>query len=108
MPEYFWFTFIHNPAVGFTDNLYQFNSFYKLGCAVGGSYVHNPLRNYRSARGIFEFLGFNQSWLYSMNQPEFKKKRLSRLVLGDALLAREKIQTFEGLKNYVCLRIAEI
>ncbi len=45
---------------GFTDQLFQFNTFYKFGLSLHYHYLHSPFANTRpGAEKVFEFLGFN-------------------------------------------------
>jgi len=53
------FTLLPAGGVGFTDQLYQFVTFYKLGRSLGYRYVHTPFSAPRSSDGVFTFLGFN-------------------------------------------------
>lgn len=103
MADTFLFTILHDPAIGFTNALYQFNSLYKLGRAAGGSYVHSPFTSRRSPPGVFRFLGFNRAWPDSIKQPRFADKKIIKFPISDELLARDNIQTFEDLVSYVRL-----
>lgn len=56
----FYFTIIPSKA-GFTDQLFQFSTFYKLGLSLGYIYLHSTFVNEREgSEGIFDFLGFNE------------------------------------------------
>lgn len=107
MDKLFVFTISHDPSVGFTNLLYQFISFYKLGVSAGGYYVHTPFRSKRSSDGIFRFLGFNNAWPSLITQPEFKYRDVIEVALSDEQLARENIHNFDLLKDYVCRKALE-
>lgn len=53
------FTILPSDA-GFTDQLFQFNVFYKLGRHLGYRYLHSDYKNKRNgSENIYDFLGFN-------------------------------------------------
>lgn len=55
-----YFTIIPSNA-GFTDQLYQFSVFYKLGLSLGYSYLHgNYISDREGAENIYDYLGFNR------------------------------------------------
>lgn len=78
-----YFTILPSKA-GFTDQLYQFSVFYKLGLALGYEYRHSEfVCDREGTQGIYEFLGFNR---------HFHKQRLTnkdalyrRMVTGNRL-----------------------
>jgi len=83
-----YFTVIPSKA-GFTDQLFQFSTFYKLGRSLGYTYLHSGFTNSRpGAEDIYEFLGFNE---------HFATKRLTD---------RERAYRFMGMNN--CLGNKEI
>lgn len=54
-----YFTILPSNA-GFTDQLFQFSTFYKLGLSLGYVYLHSDFANTRpGAEDIYDFLGFN-------------------------------------------------
>lgn len=55
-----YFTIMPSNA-GFTDQLFQFNTFYKLGRSLGYNYLHSDFTNARhGSEDIYDFLGFNE------------------------------------------------
>ena len=76
-----YFTIIPSNA-GFTDQLLQFSTYYKLGLSLGYVYVHSNFTNRRhGAESIFDFLGFNDQFA------------------GNRLTSREKLYGWMGVSN---------
>ncbi len=123
---------IHTGQQGFTDQLMQFNAFYKLGLALGYRYVFTPFVSRRSlprtsdepagspslARGsrvsdagttgssdIYDFLGFNQLFQGKRFQlPDTARLELE-LELSDRILAEQGLRDLEDLKTYIAARV---
>ena len=102
-----YFTVVPLPNSGFTDQILQFSSFYKLGLLLGYKYIHTPFINSRSSRSIFNFLGFNDSFrqdIVSFRIIKFirlKKIRFIKLKINDHLLNHDNKSTFQELKNFI-------
>ena len=73
--EKVYFTIDSNPEIGFTDHLYKFNTYYKLGKYLGFVYLHTPACSKRSSKKIFKFIGFNR---YFNNGESIICSRLSK------------------------------
>ena len=66
----YYFSIKLHAAAGLTDRLFMWRSLYLLGCSLGWTYVHQPLRSDRSDpdSNIFDFLGVNDlSRTYSLD-----------------------------------------
>jgi hypothetical protein len=117
---------------GFTDQVLQLSAFYRLGTALGYTYVHERFEETRSqpaylslwARGlnrlnqnvrkvlgirvpnVHDFMGVNAHMeSISGTQQEKGRFREVEIPLGDAVLSEESIDDFEGLKRHVQTRI---
>jgi hypothetical protein len=78
-----YFTILPSKA-GFTDQLYQFSVFYKLGLSLGYEYLHSKFISERDgAEDIYEFLGFNEH--FSLR----------------ALTGKDRLYRLMGVNNYV-------
>lgn len=106
-----YFTIIPMAGVGFTDQMYQFSSFYKLGLSLGYQYLHTPFVNTRSSANIYSFLGFNdyfsrESALLKLSiKIRAKLLRYRRIYidfkLSDQLIQTHDIQTFKNLQEFI-------
>ena len=76
-----YFTILPSNA-GFTDQLFQFSTYYKFGLSLGYVYKHSTFANTRhGAEQIFDFLGFNE---------HFSRNRLT---------TRDKVYGWMGTNN---------
>lgn len=105
---------VHTGRQGFTDQLMQLSSFYKLGKACGFSFHYVPFvsnrskpltteksdQKYSENDDIYNFLGVNRFFLRG-NEAEFDESDFVEINLSDAILEKEKIQSFGALKKYV-------
>jgi hypothetical protein len=119
---------IHTQHQGFTDQLMQFNAFYKLGLALGYRYVFTPFNSRRSLPtgtalttiagsgsgagqaldkagsgpdDIYDFLGFNQHFGSGEYCLPGEAARTVEVELSDAILAENAIASFDDLKQHV-------
>ncbi len=114
---------------GFTDQLFQFGGFYRLGRSLGYTYRHTPFCSPRTAgtsiavrmlhgltgcgpllrswcsNDIYGFLGFN-AYLESISPAPDTRQRKLKMKLSDRLLAKRGVTTFHGLQEYVAQRVA--
>lgn len=100
-----YFTISVRKGVGFTDQIYQWNSFYKLGLSLGYKYAHTPLKNYRSSNKIYDFLGINNYFFFKrillVWLLKFRKYTVVDLELNDELLKNRNIYNFQELQSFV-------
>ena len=106
-----YFTISVKESAGFTDQIYQWNSFYKLGLSLGYKYAHTPLKNYRSSNKIHNFLGINNYFFFKRILLFWLRKvRMYTVVdlnLNDELLKAYNINTFQELQSFVRGYISE-
>jgi len=92
---------------GFTDQLFQFSTFYKLGRSLGYEYVHSPFRSLRSSAAVFDYLGFDSLFVEPGRWARIRrslKTRLARkidIALNDRILAAAGVASFGALQEYV-------
>lgn len=93
-----YFTVLPSNA-GFTDQLYQFSVFYKLGLSLGYIYLHSEFISKREgSEDIYEFLGFNENFrLRALTG----KNKLYRLMGTNDYASHENIGVFGRIKRYV-------
>ncbi len=117
---------------GFTDQLMQFNAFYKLGLSLGYRYVFTPFFSRRSLprageeqdqsaalhderrvsdtpskkqSDIYDFLGFNQLFQSERFQLPGSGYPQVEVELSDRILAEHGASSLEALKAYVAARV---
>lgn len=101
-----YFSIYARPSAGFTDQLYQFTTFYKLGLSVGYAYVHSPLLCRRSNESVYEFLDLNSLWPRQRSDAPFAAMPIVQVELSDALLERNRVRDMPGLQDYVRSTVA--
>ncbi len=105
--------YIETHKGGFTHQLYEFSTFYKLGVSLGYSYLHAPFRSVRSSPGVFEMLGFNEYLLpprRAHRVGQALRRRLSRVVdigLNDRILEQAGVRSLSELQDYVRRRVEQ-
>ncbi len=98
---------VHISKGGFTDYLYQFSTFYKLGRSLGYGYLHSPLRSVRSSHRVFEFLGFEALFPRPTGIAALRESGLRMVAnvvdvpLNDSILAGAGVSGFQALQDYV-------
>ena len=109
MGEHICFTVLTSDTPsGFTDQLFQFNTFYKLGLSLGYKYLHTEFESPRSAPGIYDFLGFNEYFRDANLLCDTSRfDRVFLIDLDDDLIRVAGIQSFESLKNHVVSRVGQ-
>ena len=109
-----YFTVMPLNSCGFTDQILQFSSFYKLGLSLGYQYIHTPFINKRSSWNIYNFLGFNNH--FDQNIINFKIRNFFRfnkryryihLEINDKFLKKKGITNFHELQDLVIKICAE-
>lgn len=103
---------VHISKGGFTDYLYQFSTFYKLGLSLGYGYLHSPLRNVRSSERVFDFLGFEALFPRPTGMASLRESGLRAVAsvvdvpLNDSILADAGVGDFPSLQEYVRALVA--
>lgn len=93
-----YFTILPSRA-GFTDQLYQFSVFYKLGLSLGYKYLHsNYISSRKGSEDIYDFLGFNDHFHHCTLTD---KDKLYRLMGTNDQLGRQNIGRFGPLKRFI-------
>ncbi len=91
-----YFTILPSKA-GFTDQLYQFSVFYKLGLSLGYVYLHSKYVSDREgSEDIYDFLGFNEHFQQHTLTP---KDRLYHLMGTNNCQGQEKMGRFGAVKG---------
>lgn len=105
-----YFTIFPSSGCGFTDQLIQFSSYYKLGISLGYRYFHTKFKASRSSEKIYDFLEFNNSFTsrkilkikFKVWQKFwFKKQRILNIELSDKLIQEHNIISFTDLQTFV-------
>lgn len=92
-----YFTVLPSKA-GFTDQLFQFSTFYKLGLELGYSYRHSTVVNSREgSEGIFDFLGFNEHFREKVTEREVPYRRMG----VNNRYMREQVSLLYGIRRKV-------
>lgn len=101
---------------GFTDQMMQLSSFYKLGKACGFEYHHRPFISTRSEpldkkkvsefEDIYDFLGLRD--YFSKRQHFFSREPVTYEVnLSDAILENARVKDFNSLVEYVKSKVSQ-
>lgn len=98
--------------VGFTDQLLQFSSLYKLGRSLGWAYRHQDFTNQRSSASVFDYLGFNE-YMHSVSKSQRDHEREEEpteisLHLSDVDLGRAGVSSLYDLQEFVRLKANSI
>ena len=97
-----YFTILHQTNnAGFTDQLLQFSTFYKLGLALEYKYVHTSFTSTRSSERIYDFLGFNTYWKLHISNYHFVNCHFIELGIEDKLLEEQEINKLTRLKKWI-------
>jgi hypothetical protein len=103
---------------GFTDQLMQFNAFYKLGLALGYDYLHTPFRSHRSSASdlprtgvgrqvvvpdVHEFIGINHHFAarQALGPVDVGNPTATTIRLSDDVLVESNIGDFQSLVEHV-------
>jgi len=91
-----YFTILPSKA-GFTDQLYQFSVFYKLGLSLGYAYLHGKyISDREGSEDIYEFLGFNEHF---RQRTLTRKDRLYRFMGTNSCLGQENLGRFGAVRR---------
>ncbi|MEQ9287559.1 MAG: hypothetical protein RIG77_11650 [Cyclobacteriaceae bacterium] len=106
-----YFSIIPHPG-GFSAQLLQFNSYYKLGKALDMDYYHQEFFSARTdgikktkGNSIFDFLGINQYFLERNPTIQLEQFKIVQIPLDFYTLKLSRVNSFEKLKKYVLKKI---
>ena len=91
---------------GFTDQLYQFSTFYKLGLSLGLQYLYTPFQSERTSSGfdVYEFLGFTEAFGRVPPGGELIPRDIE---FDDQAIQSKGISSFQELREYTIEKINE-
>jgi len=110
---------INTPECGFTDQMMQFNAFYKLGRSLGYKYVHTPfqtsrclainqtrvrnlLHRLRKPMDVYDFLRFNR-YMQTKSESLGAECEISlvEIALGSQAFLQNRDASFAALLHYI-------